>query len=148
MEDENVKHRGVIEEAGVAGGLLKDVPFTTNTGTFSLFGTVWLDYGVVTLDYGRKRLWFEPFAGAQSMADERDMRALVPVMDGNRLVVGVVWDEALRSLVRPGDRIVSTGGVATEVYGICDYVKRRIDAHKGTSVSVETQTGEVVEITL
>ena len=88
----------------------KDVIITTSN-TISTVGTQLLQYGKVTLDYPKKRFYFEHFDNVNKNKLSERPWAIHPTMQDDKLVVGIIWDKELESQINLGDEILSINGV-------------------------------------
>ena len=147
LEESNTQYRGILPAITIGSHILEQVPFGTTRGSGSLVGTFLLNYGVVTIDYAKKRFYFEPF-DVQTVVAPPVFRKIVPVFEGNEFVVGVVWDEELRRLVQPGDRILTMNGLPAGDYEFCRLLDGTLPKGWLESLSVETRSGDIMDITL
>jgi len=101
---------------------------------------------VLTLDYKKKRFYFEPFK-EETLMDDR-ARGVSLTSDGKHLLIGLVWEEELKDKLSYGDVILQIEG---EDYEVCDIIARREEFKAADSVRYLIQPadgGENFEIEL
>ena len=112
-----------IPELHLRNKTFNDVIVTT-TNTTSLIGTQLLQYGKVTLDYKKKRFYFEPFYNINTDELSERPRAILPTLQNKKLVVGIIWDKALESIINLGDEVLSINGFDIQAIDTCEYLTR------------------------
>ena len=138
--------RGILPELWIGQVRLEQVPVRTTGGPVSLLGTFLLEYGDITIDYRKKRFYYTVFTEDTRMKTERFPVSVL--FDEGRMVIGVVWDETLKPIIREGDTVLSVNGNPTEQFNICGYFTGDFTLEPGMVFRVKTETGEMVEITL
>jgi hypothetical protein len=137
---------------------LKMLPFTINSCVFdnvitetgksnnSRIGIKLLDYGTVTLDFINHRFYFDPFRLGNDLRET--LWPIKPVIDQNKLVVGVVW-EKLKGQLNAGDQILAIDGTSCEMIDLCKWVNGTSEeVMKGTTATLKVRDnqGRVKEI--
>ena len=91
---------------------------TTTTGTppYTLLGVKVLEYGKVTIDYPRRRFYFEAYE-VENKIDNRTNNFDLTVKDGD-LVVSTVWSSA-KGKVEVGDKVIKINGKPIGKYDFC-----------------------------
>ncbi|MBV7440500.1 aspartyl protease family protein [Weeksellaceae bacterium TAE3-ERU29] len=87
----------------------------------SLIGAKLLDYGIMTIDYLHKKFYFEPYSKEVINVEEPEFGFDKTLKDG-KLIIGVVWDEDLKSKIKYADEILSINGRNVNDSMICDLV--------------------------
>jgi hypothetical protein len=84
----------------------------------SRVGAKLLDYGKMTINYKNKRFYFEPYEQIQENTyyDYGFSSTLI----GDKLCIGLVWDEALKEDLFYGDEIISLNGMSVTNVVLCD----------------------------
>ena len=134
-----------ISELNINKMIFNDVILTT-TNSISLIGTKLLQYGKVTLNYKKKRFYFEPFDNINTDELSQRPRAILPTLQNDKLVVVIIWDKALEPHVNLGDEILSINGLNIENMAICDYMKLDFSTEKRTFELRDVKTGDVKRI--
>jgi hypothetical protein len=83
-----------------------------------------LQYGKVTLDYKKKRFYFEPFDNINTDELSERPRAILPTLQNEKLVVGIIWDKTLESKINLGDEVLSINGFDIQAMDTCEYLTR------------------------
>lgn len=146
IEEERVQYRGIVPRFRIGAEALEQVPVGTTSSRNSLLGSFLLKYGDVTIDYGQKRFYYEVFADPEDRKLEPWFAPINRVYVGDQMLVGVVWDDALKGIVRSGDRIVAINGRPTEEYDKCHSFTGGFTPEEGAVVRIETQSGNVIEV--
>ena len=121
---------------------------TTNTG--SRIGSKLLQYGKVTLDYKKRLFYFEAFNNINTNELSEKPWSILPTMQNDKYVVGVIWDKALESQVNLGDEILKVNGIDIQSLVPCDIVM--YDFRKSGEkrilelIDIKTREVKVVEI--
>ena len=122
----------------------KQVTAETATPPYTLLGVKLLEYGKVTIDYPRKRWYFEAYEQEFDMTSKH-YNVNLQVKDGN-LVVATVWS-AMKGVVEVGDKVVKINGKPTGKYDFCESIISGISelkAKKKTKLTILTKDGEKV----
>ena len=96
-----------------------DVVVTTTHGP-SRIGSKLFQYGKVTLDYKKKRFYFESFDNTGTNKLSEGPWSILPTWQNDKPVVGIIWDKALESQINLGDEILSVDGIDTRSFSPCD----------------------------
>lgn len=121
--------RGTIPRLELAGHVLPEVPVRETYGRSSKLGCELLSRGEVIVDYPGRRFWLRPRTEQPAPADT-PLRNVSVALEGGRLVVGLVWDEALAGTVAPGDRIVRLGTLDVSEVDPCSVIRGEIRGDK------------------
>ncbi|MDE6046952.1 MAG: hypothetical protein K2G10_06630, partial [Alistipes sp.] len=121
--------RGTIPQLELAGHALPEVPLRETYGSCSKLGLGLLRRGEVVVDYPGRRFWLLPDAGQPAPAEE-EQRNISVAIEGGRLVVGLVWEEALTDVVAPGDRIVRLGTLDVSEADPCTVIRGELRGDK------------------
>ncbi|WP_297932000.1 retropepsin-like aspartic protease [uncultured Alistipes sp.] len=136
--------RAVVPRLELAGSTLDDVPVEVTYGSVSKLGLGLLRWGDVVVDYPRRRLYLLPRTPAPAPL-AGGLRNVTATLDRGRLVVGQVWDEALRGLVAPGDRIVRLGTLDVSQVDPCAFIRGEVRADR-PEMTVRRSDGSLVTI--
>lgn len=87
----------------------------------SRIGSDLLKYGNITLDYKKKRFWFEGFQESKTIELTEKPWPIEPVLNNqNEIVVGIIWDESLIEKINVGDKILKFGNINYEAMNHCE----------------------------
>ena len=144
MTESKVAYRVELPLLSVGATKFKNVTAETSTPPYTLLGVKLLEYGKVTIDYSRKRWYFEPYEQEFDMASKH-YNVNLQVKDGD-LVVATVWT-AMKGVVEPGDKVLKINGKPTGKYDFCESIIMGIPelkAKKKTKLTILTKEGEKV----
>lgn len=127
MEDASLKYRLKIPKFNIGNCAFVNVTTITTDAYDSRIGSELLNYGDVIIDYAENIFYFQPYE-ADSVPDcYQSEWNVVPVVMGNKVVAGMVWEmpqNGLNSTPQPdivaGDQIVAIGETR------CDTVDMRM----------------------
>ena len=129
------------------GGVsFKDVVLETSDDDNSRLGATILNHGILTLDYKKKRFYYEAIE-KEVLMDSR-VRGVSLSSDGQRLTIGHVWEKALQDRLHFGDIILEING---EGYDVCDIIRNRLQFREVEKMRIKVQPaqgGEPFEIEL
>ena len=151
---ENLRSGGAFQmmSEGVGGGSIgvggmtefKQVTAETSTPPYTLLGVKLLGYGKVTIDYPRRRWYFEAYEQEFDLAGKY-YNVNLQVKDGD-LVVATVWS-AMKGVVEVGDKVLKINGKPVGKYDFCESIVSGIPelkAKKKTKLTIQTKQGEKV----
>jgi hypothetical protein len=110
-----------IPKFEICGLTFNDVIVTTSQS--SLLGTKLLQYGKTTLDYKKKRFYFEPFDSISTSKPIETQWTIYPTFQDGKMVVGIIWDKLLESQINLGDEIVGIDGIDIQSMDFCELLK-------------------------
>ena len=88
----------------------------------SRIGNHILDYGVATLDYINKQFYFEPIE--KKVQHEETRFPINPTYSDGKFVVGIIWEDSLKSKIDIGDEIISINGEMYQGKSLCELLKK------------------------
>jgi len=129
----------------------KNVTTKTTYAASSRIGEYILNYGKVTLDYANKKFYLEPFDEVTEFDIKEKSWAIDQTLNGNKIVVGIIWDKALEDKINTGDEILKFDETSYQDVDFCTIL---LDKSKSTKEKVivvlkDVKTGAIknVEIT-
>ncbi|WP_242205306.1 aspartyl protease family protein [Aestuariivivens insulae] len=111
-----------LPEMEIGGHLFKNVSTITSGDDNSRIGSDILKYGGMTIDFKHKRFYFNAF-NTTSDATENDF-GFTPTIKNNKLIVGVIWDETLKSKLNSGDEILKINDLDLSTLDLCDLITK------------------------
>lgn len=113
----------------------------------SRIGSDIFKYGDVTLDYKHKKFYFEPYSVEPTLVKDTYW-PVEPTFNGDKLVIGLIWDKALMDRIKIGDEIISIGSITYSSMSMCEIMvsERDIAEDKALLVLKDLDTGEIKEI--
>ena len=122
----------------------KDVVTTTTNGSNSRIGSKLFEYGTVTLDYNKKRFYFNSFDNISKNDLSRRPWSILSSPQNDKLVVGIIWNKALESEINLGDEIVSINGINIQSMDECELLRLDIPESEVRIYELrDINTGEV-----
>lgn len=121
---------------------------TTTSSFNSRIGNQLLKYGKSTLDYKKKRFYFEPYENIETDKLSQKPWAINPTYHNGKLVVGIIWDKSLESLINLGDEILIFDGIDYSGLSLCDIITSEREIKKN-SVIIElrdVKTGMIKKV--
>lgn len=119
MAPDTILYRLRIPELKIGKSKYENVLINTTTNDDSRVGIKWLEYGVVTLDYKNQNFYFEPFPEAKTDLFRKELPiSLIP--QGNKLLIGVVWNKSLNDIISVGDQVLSIDDINFENMDECE----------------------------
>ena len=142
MGETDTSYRVCFPLLSVGATKFANVSAETATPPYTLLGVELLEYGKVTIDYPRRRFYFEPYEEKFDLTEKHYDMAL-RVKDGD-LVVSEVWS-AMKGVVDIGDKVLRINGKPAGKYDFCKSITEGIPAlkeKKKTKLTVLTRQGE------
>lgn len=138
-------HRLVqIQKMKINGLTFSNIITETTDDDNSRMGLDVFKLGKVTLDFQKKKWYFE--APSQNDLTQKPPQ-FTPTLIDQKLVVGIVWDEALKAKIQFGNPIVRIDQLSLENLSVCDIVrlKERITT-QSAEIEIINNNGETVTI--
>ncbi|SHF13218.1 Aspartyl protease [Flavobacterium fontis] len=138
-------HRLVqIQKMKINGITFSNIITETTDDDNSRMGLDVFKLGKVTLDFQKKKWYFE--APSQNDLSQKTPQ-FTPTLIDQKLVVGIVWDEALKAKIQFGNPIVRIDQLSLEKLSVCDIVrlKERITT-QSAEIEIINNNGETVTI--
>ena len=120
---------------------------TSNDGN-SKIGAELLLYGLYTIDYKNKKFYFD--AKEKIIDASKPLYGFSKTIKEGKVVIGFVWDEALKSKIYYGDEIIEINGINIETLEICDLLLKEWNLNQETSIQIKVKSkeGVISELTL
>lgn len=111
----------------------------------SRIGLKAFEYGKVTLDFNKKKWYYEAGSSADLTTKPKQ---LSPTFIDEKLVVGIVWEESLQSKLQFGNKIVKINHQSIESLSVCELLKMKEILNENSSYVLEiiNNSGETVII--
>lgn len=121
--NDTTQYRLGVNELQINGTSFKGVILNTTVGEDTIIGALLLKYGLVTIDYKNKKFYFEPYKQSFNLSEGLFPVSLIPV--NNKLRVGMIWDEQLKSKINVNDQVVAIDDVDYTTISTCDIIKKQ-----------------------
>ncbi len=133
-----------IPALSVGSVKFESVVTTTAEAPVSLLGTELLTYGRITIDYPRRRLYYEAYRPDETHRPEGRYADVELTVKEGHLVVARVWGEGYEGIA-PGDRVVAINGKPVDTFDFCESITQGIPAlkkKKKSRLTIDSQAGE------
>lgn len=136
-----------IPQLEIGKSKFKNVLINTTNNDDSRVGIEWLKYGVATLDYKNQKFYFEPYSEAITNLFQKKF-PISPIPQGNKLIVGAIWNESLNDKISMGDQILSIDDINFENMDECELFVSDFNFDKKDSYlfKIRDKQGNVKEI--
>lgn len=94
----------------------------TTKGDHSKIGAELLNYGIMTIDYKNKRFYFNSYTNSLDLDGDF---GFTQTLKNNKLVIGFVWDEDLKTKIKYGDEILEVNGEVINTANFCNYITKK-----------------------
>lgn len=122
MNDKELQYMLEIPQIILTEEKFENVRITTTESNESRMGSHILEFGKVTLDYHKKRFYFEPYENTDRKRVSKKSWSVLPTLQNKKFVVGMIWDKNLEKEINQGDEILQFGTLNFENKPFCDYV--------------------------
>lgn len=122
-----------------------NVTVDTTTDHVSRMGSAVLNYGLMTLDFINKRFYFEPFEKSETIDIKEETWPISLSTNGEKTIVGIVWDDKLADILKPGDEVLEFGKYNYQEMSFCERLLIQIETlNDAELISVKDVTsGEI-----
>ncbi|NAS31486.1 hypothetical protein GTQ40_10920 [Flavobacteriaceae bacterium R38] len=120
--DETIQYRIQIPEIKIGNALLQNATIQTTDDNNSRIGAELLEYGSVTIDFKKRKFYFDPFQ--KSINIKEKLLGFSPTVIDNKLVIGIVWDNELKTKISHGDEIIKINGKDIQSIEVCDFITK------------------------
>lgn len=126
---DTIIHRARIPVMEMNGISFKNVLVQSSTER-NIIGLKVLNNAVTTIDFVKKRIYFEPIAEKEVDLFEKRLPISIIYRDDN-FIVGAVWDETLKGVISIGDKVMYIDDVDFSRLSVCDlYTKKQFPKAK------------------
>lgn len=128
----------------------ENIRITTTESQESRMGSKSFQFGKFTLDYRKKRFYFEPYENIDKTKVSEKTWGISPTIKNKKFVVGIIWDKSLEKEINLGDEILQFGSVNFEKKDFCELIKAETDFQEKelTVVLKDIKTGKIKSVTI
>lgn len=112
-----------IPELTLNNEKFENVRLSTTESGESRMGSTSLEFGKVTLDYHKKRFYFEPYENTDRKDVSKKSWSIFPTIKNKKFVVGMIWDKNLEKEINLSDEILQFGNLNFQNKDFCESVK-------------------------
>jgi hypothetical protein len=144
--NEAKRYKLTAPELVINGTTFQNVSTQSSTDNNSRIGHVLLQYGKVTMDFPRKKFYFESYKTPVDLT-QKDF----PIdfkFEGTKLLVGTIWGEKYAQLINVGDQILSIDDVNCETINPCEWLLQGnlLEKKDKAQLLIKTKTNKTVNI--
>lgn len=150
--DDNFNHKFRIQEFLFDTTTFDNIISTTTYGSNSRVGSEILNYGKLTLDYKRRKYYFQPYDNKYKIDVNHKINSFYPTFENDKFIVGIVWDDAVKEKIKPGDEILKINSIDFTTLSDCEIMLMSFDDFKDSKMLTitlkdkETNEIKVVEV--
>ena len=136
-----------IENANLNQQIINNIMVSTTSDDNSRIGLDILKYGDVTLDFLNKKFYFE----STKIIDVKEKTPkFYTSVQNDKVVIGIVWDEKLKTLMNTGDEVISVDKMDITNISLCDFLRLKKDWKNKDSyiLKIKNKEGQISEITI
>lgn len=139
-------HRIVIPEIKINNTSFKNVTVETTNSLNSRVGNELLKYGTITIDFKNGKFYYNSFKKIVDIPVKN--HGFNATLIDHKLVVGIIWDENLKSKMNFGDEILEVNGVDTRKIDRCDLITKRsmFGSQEKLTLTILKNNGETEKI--
>lgn len=144
--DATENYKFMIPELAINTIGFKNVITETTYDNHSRIGASLLKYGTVTVDYKRKKFYFEPYDNSNSFDLSEKQWPFNAILNDGKLAIGIIWDSSLDNQMKPGDLILQFDDINFEKMTVCDLMQSslsKINKDKAIIKLKDFETGEI-----
>lgn len=136
-----------IENANLNQQIINNLMVSTTSDDNSRIGLDFLKYGDITLDFLNKKFYFE---SAKTIDVKEKIPKFYTSVKNDKVVVGLVWDEKLKTLMNTGDEVISVDQIDITNISLCDFLRLKKEWKNKDSyiLKIKNKEGQISEITI
>lgn len=144
---ESEQVRLLLKHMKIANSAFLNISTTTTNDNNSRIGIGLFENGIGTIDFINKKFYFEQYEHNKDLTEK--YLPFSRTIINNKLSIGIVWDEKLKTKINYGDEIIEINGKNYENYKLCDFINKSIFENITVSeIKIRNKKGEINTITL
>lgn len=142
LEKDNQKFLLKFPVFDIAEIHLRNVMTVTSKGSGARIGSKMLNYGIVTIDFINRKFYYEGNNKEIDLAEKH--WPFQPAFNNNKMVVGLVWQEAGNSVIL-GEQIVEIDGTSFENVDLCDLLSKKpiLEGKESSTITIKSKDGKL-----
>ena len=147
--DDTMQYKLLLPKMEINGTELNNISVKTTTSTNSRIGSELIELGVVTIDYKNKKFYFTSKFGDKVNKFAKSFPVDL-IYRNEQVQVGIVWNDTLKSKIKPGDQIIAVDNISYEDIDVCELIKgeSRLKGKATRTLTIRNQEGVVDKITI
>lgn len=136
-----------IENANLNHQTITNILVTTTSDENSRIGLDLLKYGDITLDFLNKKFYFE---SSKTIDLKEKLPKFQTSIQDNKVVIGLIWDEKLKTLMNTGDEVISIDQLDVTAISLCDFLKLKKEWRNKERyiLKIKNKEGQIIEINI
>lgn len=134
----NRQYKFKIPEMKFHQANFENIISTSTDGEGSRIGSEILKHGRLTLDYKKRKYYFQPYQTTKNIDVNHQVRSFYPTIENNKFVVGIVWDEHLKELMKVGDEILKINDLDFSLLTKCQILMLSKEAYVNSEKQIVT----------
>jgi hypothetical protein len=136
-----------IENANLNQQIINNIMVSTTSDDNSRIGLEILKYGNVTLDFLNKKFYFE---SPKTIDVKEKVPKFYTSVQNDNIVIGIVWDEKLKTLMNTGDKVISVDQIDIANISLCEFLRLKKEWKKKDSyiLKIKNKEGQINEINI
>lgn len=144
---ESEQVRLLLKHMKIANSDFLNISTTTTNDNNSRIGIGLFENGIGTIDFINKKFYFEQYEHNKDLTEK--YLPFSRTIINNKLSIGIVWDEKLKTKINYGDEIIEINGKNYENYKLCDFInKSNFENITVSEIKIRNKKGEINTITL
>ncbi len=146
-ESENIHYKFKIQDFAFGTTNFVNIIAETTYGSNSRIGSEILNHGKLTLDYKKKKFYFQEYNNHKEIDVKHKFKSIFPSFENDKFIVGIIWDNNLKDKIKVGDEIVKVNDIEFSKLTKCQIMRMSFDDLKDfDNLKVELKDKETNEI--
>ena len=146
-ETDNTHYKFKIQDFAFGTTNFDNIIATSTYGNNSRIGSEILNHGKLTLDYKRKKFYFQEYDNQKEVNVNHTFKSIFPSFENDKFIVGIIWDSNLKDKIKVGDEILKINDIEFNKLTKCQIMRMSFDDFKGNkNLKVELKDKETNEI--
>ncbi len=146
-ETENNHYKFKIQDFAFGTTNFDNIIATTTYGSNSRIGSEILNHGKLTLDYKKKKFYFQEYDNQNEINVNHKFKSIFPSFENDKFIIGIIWDSNLKDKIKVGDEIVKINNIEFNKLTKCQIMRMSFDDFKDfDNLKIELKDKETNEI--
>jgi hypothetical protein len=146
-ETDNTHYKFKIQDFAFGTTNFDNIIATSTYGNNSRIGSEILNHGKLTLDYKKKKFYFQEYDNQNEINVNHTFKSIFPSFENDKFIVGIIWDGNLKDKIKVGDEILKVNNIEFNKLTKCQIMRMSFDDFKDfDNLKVELKDKETNEI--
>ena len=147
LAKENIYYNFKIQDFVFGTTNFNNIISTNTYSNNSRIGLEILKHGKLTLDYKKKKYYFEEYDNIKDINLNHNFKSIYPSYENEKLIVGIIWDNNLKDKIKVGDEILKINDIEFNKLTKCEILLMSYPDFKDSRIlNVELKDKETNEI--